>query len=135
MNILPKNTHAEGVRNADIPQRVIDGELDYAHKSALSVPSVDQPGCRGCVCTGTGKCTVDDRALQVINRACRAMGFNQLQTLSDTHVRMIFGVFSYCLITSELSYGTFEECLTVKMKPPTGEVEYDEDLLTDNEVS
>ena len=132
---IPKNAHAEGMSNIDIPQRVINGELDYACTSTLSVPSIDQPGCGGCVYTGTCKWTVDSRALQVINRACSAMRFNQLKTLSDAHVRMVISLFSHCFITAELSYGTFDHCLTCKMDPQQGEVKHNEELLTSDEVS
>ena len=52
---IPKNMCAEGMSNIDIPQRVINGELDHACTSALSAPSIDQPGCGGCVRAGTCK--------------------------------------------------------------------------------
>ena len=119
----------------DVPQRVINGELDYACTSTLLVPSIDQPGCGGCVHTGICKWTVDSRALQVINRAHSAMGFNQLKMLSDAHVRMVISLFSYCFVTAELTYDTFDHCLTSKMDPRQGEVKYDEELLTSNKVS
>ena len=73
---IPKTMCSGEMRGINIYQHLIDGMLDYLHKSTLSIPSTDQPGFGGCVHTGVGKWTVDKRGLQVINNACSAMGFN-----------------------------------------------------------
>ena len=34
---------------------LVDGDLDYLYYSSRSVPSIDQPGHRGCIITALGK--------------------------------------------------------------------------------
>ena len=131
----PKNVHSEGMANIDITQQLIDGNLDYLHKSTASILSIDQPGCGGCDYAGIGKWTVDKRATHVINKACSAMGFNQIKTFSDAHVRIIFSLYSHCFLAAELSCSTFKECLTMRMQSEEGAIECNDKLLSDDEIS
>ena len=52
---VPKNMCEWEMGEADIPQRLMNRELDYLHYSTLSVPSIDQLGCRSFVYAGIGK--------------------------------------------------------------------------------
>ena len=58
---VPKNMQNEEMENVDVIQSLIDGHLDYLFTSTVSMPSIDQPGCGGCVCAGTLKWTGDER--------------------------------------------------------------------------
>lgn len=132
---VPKNAYSEEMGNINIPQQLIDGNLDYLCKSTASTPAIEQPGCRGCACAGVGKWTVDKRATHVINEAYRAMGFNQIKTFSDAHVRIIFSLYSHYFLVADLSCSTFMDCLTVKMQSEEGAIECNDDLLSDDEIS
>ena len=121
--------------NIDITQQFIDGNLDYLHKSTVSTPSIDQPGCGGCVYAGIGKWTVDKRATNAMNAAYSAMGFNKIKTFSDTHMRIIFSLYSHYFLAADLSHSTFADCLTVRMQSEEGAIEHNDDLLSNDEIS
>ena len=42
---VPKNIYEREIGEADIPQRLRNGELDYLHQSTLSALLIDQLGC------------------------------------------------------------------------------------------
>ena len=50
--LVPKSKFNNKMENVDDNQSLIDGHLDYLFTSKLSVPSIDQPGHRGCIYMG-----------------------------------------------------------------------------------
>ena len=132
---VPKNGCSEEMANIDITRQLINGDFDYLHMSTAFTPSIDQPGCGGCVYAGIGKWTVDKRAIDVINAAHSAMGFNKIKTFSDAHMRIMHSLYSHCFLTADLSHSTFIDCLTVRMQSEEGAIECNDDLLSSDEIS
>ena len=49
---VPKSKFDIEMANVDVNQSLIDGHLDYLFTSKLSIPSINQPGHRGCIYMG-----------------------------------------------------------------------------------
>ena len=132
---VPKSKFEEGIANVDVNQSLIDGHLDYLFTSKLSVPSIDQPGHRGCIYTGILKWTYNKRAFKKINTAYLDIGFVELHKMVDMHTRMLFGLYSYNFISTNICYDMFKEIFDQRMEEFSEEIVFDEDFIAEDEFS
>ena len=114
---------------------LVDGDFDYLFTSKLSVPSPDQPGHGGCLCSGLMRWTWDARALEKINDAYSKMGFPQLCKMSDTHTRMLLSLHSHNFISGDICYDVFKDVFGSRIDSMDKAMTFDSRIIDENEFS
>ena len=132
---VPKAEYEKQWKNGELCQCLVDGDLDYLFTSQLSVPSPEQPGHGGCMCSGLMRWTCDTRALDKINSAYSEMGFTQTRKMSDTHTRMLLSLHSHNFISGDLCYDLFKDIFGPRIDALDEAMKFDSGVIDESEFS
>ena len=102
------------------------GDLEFLHRSKMSVLSIDQPGCGACVLSASAKWTWDSSLSLRANLASEPLGIPTLVKLNDHRVRIIVAMNSHACVVGCSAHQRFDEILNKVL---------DADLFTSHQLS
>ena len=63
------------------------------------------------------------------------MGFIELSKIADVHTRMLFSLYSYNFISTDICYNVFDEIFVHRIEEYPEEMVLDEDFIKEDEFS